>query len=325
MRTKFYNVLAVAVMLLAGVSFTSCFQSADSISKREILKQVNKEIKERAEDVVYFPLEIGTFECNDDSHRLFLRKLENAGIVDYGVERYAWWEKEIRAEKESYRVHREGYWYSYYDWEYRWVNKTYYNFEDHYVVTLALNSKGKRISVDALPEAEEKVDKDMEEPEVDPSKYSWNKADLSEEWPNIANPFLEPEPQAEQEVEEICEDSGYYEEGDDDCDYIEDAEPQDDNITRIDEEQFLAYNRVKENSNTVYIKACEVKAVKARNIQIYDNEDGFRCARAEVIISTTKTTDAGRIAFGCEDDKKELLEVELTYYEDKGWVLTDMD
>lgn len=324
MRTKFYNVLAVAVMLLAGVSFTSCFQSADSISKREILKQVNKEIKERAEDVIYFPLEIGTFESNDDGHRMFLRKLENAGIVDYSVKRYAWWEKEVRAEKESYRVRREGYWYSYYDWEYRWVDKTYYNFEDHYVVTLALNSKGKRISVDALPEAEEKEDKDMIVPEVDPSKYSWNKADLSEVWPDITNPFLEPEPQPEA-TEEVVEDYGDYIDDEDDYEYVDDTKPQDDNITRIDEEQFKAYNLVKENSKTVYIKVCEVKAVKARNIQIYDNNDGFRCARAEVIISTTKTTDAGRIAYGCEDDNKELVEVELTYYEDKGWVLTDMD
>ena len=323
MRTKLYNVLAVAAMLLAGVSFTSCFHSADSISKHEILKQVNKEIKERAEDVVYFPLQVGTFECNDDNGRLLMRQLENAGFVEYDVERYAWWEKENRRVKESYRVLREGYWYSYYDWSYRWVDKTFYNFEDHYVVTLSLKRKGKRICVDALPEPVEKEDNDLKQPEVDPSNYSWNKADLSEDWSYIANPFLEPESEeepVEQAVEAVEEAVEAVE-----CDYADDVEEEKDSITRIDEQRYLAYSNVTESTETLYMKACEVKAVKARNIQIYDNNEGFRCARAEVIIATTNTTDAGRIVAGCEDGKSQLIVVELTYFEDKGWVLNGLD
>ena len=87
----------------------------------------------------------------------------------------------------------------------------------------------------------------------------------------------------------ICEEEADYDDGE-----YEDVEEVDDNIDRNDEEQFLKYHAVNIDQQSVYIKAYELEAVKARNIQIYE-EDGITRARAEVIISTEDVTDAGRI------------------------------
>jgi hypothetical protein len=197
------------------------------------------------------------------------------------------------------------------------VNKTFYNFEDHYVVTAKLTKKGRKICVDELPEPIEQVDEDLEQPEINPEDYSWNREDLSESWPEIHNPFIE-RPAADDDDEVVI----YEEEADYDDGEYEDVEEESDGIDRNDEEQFLKYHAVNIDQQSLYIKAYELEAVKARNIQIYE-EDGITRARAEVIISTCDVTDAGRIMLECEDDMRSVIEVSLTYYLDKGWVLDD--
>lgn len=319
MKKNFAYIAMVVAVLLVGISYISCCDSADAISQRTIVNQVNDALENQAANIVYLPIEVGTYECEYDNYRLYLRKLENAGLLEYDVTRYAWWEREVRSVRESYRVWHESYWYGgYYDTEYRWVNKTFYNFEDHYVVTATLTKSGQKICVDELPEPIEQVDEDLEQPEVNPDDYSWNKADLSESWPEIYNPFIERP--AEADVDEVvaCEESDDY-----DYDDCEENEAQD-NIDRNDEEQFLQYHAVEMNEKCVYIKAFEVEAIKARNIQIFE-VDGFTRARAEVILSTCNVTDAGRILVDCEDDMRSSREVTLTYYVDRGWVLDDID
>ncbi|MBO7185595.1 MAG: hypothetical protein J6V59_01710 [Alistipes sp.] len=319
MKKYFAYIAVVVVALLVGVFYVSCSDSANSISQRTIVNQVNESLENQAVNVVYLPLEIGTFECDYEDYRLCLRKLENAGLLDYDITRYAWWEKEERSVRESYSVWRESYWYGgYYDTEYRWVNKTFYNFEDHYVVTATLTKSGQKICVDELPKPIEQVDEDLEQPEINPEDYSWNKDDLSESWPEIHNPFIERSAETDEDDEVvICEEEADYDDGE-----YEDVEEVDDNIDRNDEEQFLKYHAVNIDQQSVYIKAYELEAVKARNIQIYE-EDGITRARAEVIISTCDVTDAGRIMLECEDDMRSVIEVSLTYYLDKGWVLDD--
>ena len=78
---------------------------------------------------------------------------------------------------------------------------------------------------------------------------------------------------------------------------------------------------IDENKQVKYLKAGAIKAIKARNIQILEGGDGLT-AVAEVILETEDATDAGRILEGFEDGQKSLMQVQFTYYTDKGWVLT---
>lgn len=291
---KFVRFVAVAAVLFAGASLFSCTSSSETISEGEILDQINDLISEQAADVVYVPFTVGAYECNDADSRLVMRQLNEAGIIEYKVTRYAWWEKYDR------------YWRP-------------YNFEDHYIVNLALTSKGKRIAITELPEPIEQVDEDMLQPEIDPAEYSWNKANLVEEWPEIYNPFVEREPA---ESYEENEDLGAFSDEDDDYydAFEEDDEEYDDGTERNDKQQYVQYKAFEASPEQIYFEACEIEAIKARNIVIYENQ-GARRARAEVIFSTVDATDAGRILYGVEEDLRQLVEVEFIYFEDKGWVL----
>ena len=325
MKKYFANIFMVAVMLLAGVAMTACSSSPDSISERTILKQVNELMESKAENVTYAPLMVGKFECNDEGNRLFYRQMEAAGLVEYSVERFAWWERATKPVRERYKVLRHSWWDTYYDTEYRWVRKTVYDFCDHYIVQVWPTKKGNKLCIEALPEPVVEKDKDMKQPEEDTSKYAWNKADLSEEWPFIPNPFLEPEKPVEPEVEEVvAEEIKTYEPSVEPvavAEAVAAMEPEGDGVDRIDINQYNAYcNRADDSTQDLWIKVCELEAVKARNIQIFER-DGARYARAEVIISTVDVTDAGRIIAGKQEDERELRVFEFVYFQDKGWVL----
>lgn len=320
---KILSIAVAAVVLVCACSFFSCSSDKDSISQREILKQTNQMMEDAAMKKFYAPIQIGKFECNEEYQRHLLRQLDEAGIINYSVKRYAWWEKENKSVRESYRVKRESYWFSYYDTEYRWVNKDFYNFEDHYVVNVELTRKGKGLVVDQIPEPKEAVDEDLVQPEVDPAEYSWNKKDLSEEWPYIPNPFLKeetPEEVAEESVEEVAEEPEGSYVGDEDG--IEaDFEEEEDPIERIDKQQYIDYNAFEESAEVVMLECAEIEAIKARNIQVYDDHNGFRKARAEVILSTVNVSDVGRILSGVEEGIRNLIVVDFNFFEDKGWVL----
>ena len=116
---KFLSIVVAALVLVGACSFFSCSPDKESISQREILKQTNQMMEDAALSQVFHQIKIGKFECNDASDRYLLRQLQEAGIINYSVKRYAWWEKENKSVSEPYRVKRESYWYSYYDTEYR--------------------------------------------------------------------------------------------------------------------------------------------------------------------------------------------------------------
>ena len=79
-----------------------------------------------------------------------------------------------------------------------------------------------------------------------------------------------------------------------------------------------------ENKEVKYLRAGAINAIKARNIQI-KNEDGILTAVAEVIYNTEDATDAGRILIGFENGQKSAKDVVFTYYYDKGWVLKEVE
>lgn len=314
---RFHLIGAVA---LASVSMllVSCGNSEPKpISAKAIVKEVNQKLVDDAQGEQFAEIAVGTYECNDPIAREYLAKLEVAGLIEYDITRYAWWEKSKKAYKKAYKVIRGYGWWSYEDIEYKWVSGTAYDFEDHYVVDVKLTKKGERLAVDARPEPKPQVDEDLVSEEVDYSKYAWNQVDLEEAWEDIPNPFIEkkepkePKPakekaQSKRKPKEVLKES------------------KNDPTIRIDSLQYKHYMEIDEVKEVKYLRAGEVKAIKARNIQLIE-KDGVLTAAAEVIYETEDATDAGRILIGFENGQKSAKDVVFTYYYDKGWVLKEIE
>ncbi len=312
---------SVQVLLLVSVVFvlSGCeTHSPDRISGNDILKQFNEYLKTNAMEQAYVPIPVGTFEYNDDSHRYELRQLEAAGIITYDVERYAWWEKSRQSTRQSYRVEKYFWGYSYYDTEYRTVKRDKYDFMDHYIVNIALTPKGNKLVLSELPVATDMEDEDLKSPDIDTSKYAWNNADLTEYWEDIPNPFIEPEEPAVVETPEAVADTTVTEDVDH-SDVVEE-EVADDGIERIEASQYEKYRRLECDYESVYLKTYRLKGIKARNIHIV-NVDGVAVARAEVVVATHDVSDVARVMYGTENDQRVLYNVELRYFYDKGWVI----
>ena len=312
---KFHLIGAVALtsMLLAG-----CGNSEPKpISAKAIVKEVNNKLVDDAKSEQFTEVAVGTYECNDPVARQYLAKLEVAGLIEYDVARYAWWEKSKKAYKKAYKVIRGYGWWSYEDIEYKWVNGTAYDFEDHYVVDVKLTKKGERLAVDARPEAKPDIDEDLVSKKVDYDKYPWNQVDLEEGWEEIPNPFIEKkEPKDTKPAKDTTPKARKPKE------VLKDSK--NDPTVRIDSLQYKLYMEIDEVKDVKYLRAGVVKAVKARDIQIL-NENGVITAVAEVIYETEDATDAGRILIGFEDGQKSAHNVQFTYYYDKGWVLSKLE
>lgn len=313
---RFHLIGAVA---LASVSMllVSCGNSEPKpISAKAIVKEVNQKLVDDAQAELFTEVAVGTYECNNEVARQYLAKLEVAGLIEYDVARYAWWEKSKKAYKKAYKVIRGYGWWSYEDIEYKWVNGTSYDFEDHYVVDVKLTKKGERLAVDERPEPKPQIDEDLVSDEINYDKYAWNQVDLTEGWEYIPNPFIEKKepkeskpakekPQSKRKPKEVLKES------------------KNDPTIRIDSLQYRLFMEIDENKEVKYLRAGAINAIKARNIQI-KNEDGILTAVAEVIYNTEDATDAGRILIGFEDGQRSVSNVEFVYYNDKGWVLTEL-
>ena len=320
---KRHFIWAVAALGLAAAFSVGCTTS-QNLTPKKIVKEFNTMLEKEGDAEVYADLTVGTYECNSSSARLRLAQLETAGVIDYTVTRYAWWEKEEVMRQKPYQVEEtRSSWY--YTWtetvtRYRWVEETVYNFEDHYVVNVTLTSAGKRLLAE-LPEAEYDEDEELASKEVDPSTYKWNKKDLSEDWPYIPNPFLKPEPadttKATQSTPASTSTPQY-------ADHDEEIEIEEDEVERIDEKQYEAYCNLSLYHETVTLKAGAVKAINARYILVTE-QNGIQTAEAEVIMETCEATDAGRILIGFENGRRDSEDVELIHYLDKGWVLGSLE
>ena len=308
-KTFILLVSAIAVIISA------CGHSPETISQKEIVKQVNAELHETASEWMFAPVRTGTYECNDANYRLMLRQMAAAGLVNYEVERYCWWEKSQKNVKKAYKV-THGYFYSYQTTEYKWVKTDAYDFCDHYVVTVSLTKKGEKLAIDDLPVSAEKVDKDLKQPEVDESKYAWNMVDLSEDWPVIRNPFTG---DILEETEEAPAVTGTRSESRGKESTAKAVAP-----VRIDSLQYEAFTKLAFDEQVRHLKAGRIKACKARNIQI-TNLMINPSARAEVILRTDFVSDAGRIFFGLENDEREMIEAKFEFFLDKGWQLKDSE
>ena len=94
---KRFHLMLIAIACIMS-AMVSCGHSPEKISKREIIKETNRILKNSTTYFVSTEIEIGTYECNDDYERQILRKLEAANLITYDVERIAWWEKSFKTE-----------------------------------------------------------------------------------------------------------------------------------------------------------------------------------------------------------------------------------
>lgn len=315
---------AVAALGLAAAVTMGCTESQELTSKK-IVKEVNASIERAGQTDLFVDVTIGHYECNSPAQRMELAQLEAAGLIKYEVTRYAWWEKEQVSRKKAYQVQETRGWY--YTWtetvtRYKWVKETVHTFEDHYVVDVTLTRAGERLLAER-PEPEEFIDEDLVSKEVDPSTYKWNKVDLSESWPEIPNPFLTPvEPEEPAEVPTQTSEPETSTPSTSTVVTETETTPVEDPVERIDKQQYEAYNAQSFYSEVVTLKAGSVKAIKARNI-IVKEEDGAKVAEAEVIYETYGATDAGRIIANFENGRRSSEDYGLIYYLDKGWVLSE--
>ena len=313
MKKNIFTILStLTVCVLLGIGLLGCSSSSDKISSCQITRLCNKHLKDNALNQEYTQIAIGYFETTAEE-RCVLKKLEAAGIVSVKFERFAWWEKSFVTKK----VPR-----TYYDWwgyaykEYVTQKVEDYSFEDHIMANVTLTPAGEKLLVKDLPEAKEKKDKDMKQPEFDASKYPEYSVDCSENWPKIKNPFIK---EKEKETEKTDN-----KEVKPTKDNKKTETKENDKTQRIDSLQYAAYQQALDRTNKTIcsLKGCTIKAKKARNIQII-NENGINTAIAEVIFEQSNVSDAYRVINGSIDGTKATQMVMLTYYIDKGWVLTE--
>ena len=307
-----FIVCALFVCALVCIGLSSCSHSSDRITSSKITKLYNNYLKENALSQEFANVTVGYYETTAEE-RCALKRLEAAGLVTVSFERFAWWEK-VEAIKKVPKTTYDWWGYAHTQYVSKKINE--YSFEDHIMATVALTPAGNNLIIKDLPENKEKEDKDLVQPKFDTSKYPECLVDCTENWPEIKNPFI-----TENNVEQEAPKGAKTQAKDNKKEETKNEEAR---ILRKDSAQYVAYMKaLKQVSKTQCIlKGCTVKATKARNIQIV-NENGIKTAVAEVIIEKKNVSDAYRVTNGVISGEKETHTVLLTYYLDKGWVLIE--
>ncbi len=184
----------LCLLAIAAIAFASCGgHSPLKISKKEILNQCNKTLKEKGLDSAVVKVDTGYYELNEFAARGDLKKLEAAGIVTCDVERFAWWETVKEKKTTSHNV-------DYYFWGYAYTKKEYstkwvtnYVFNEHFMVKVALTDNAKKYALSQMPRPKlmEKEDKDFSQPVYYDSLYPENLLNYRESWPEIKHPLAD--------------------------------------------------------------------------------------------------------------------------------------
>ena len=279
----------LSFMLMAAMCFVSCSDSPDTLSASTAKKLFKKEIKRQNQLDSYSDLQIGYFECNDNSVRYKYRQLAANDIITYQVK------KVMKPQSvKKYRL-RQSYWGGTYK-DYYWTTEEV----PVYFITTALTEKGKKLVYEEK-EAEPSDDEKELRLDFEPDKSKFPEASVKEqEFPDA--PAAETESADADETEEF--------EGSDAADYCE-VEG-----SEYDKE------KAKESVEEVKLHAYTWSIKKARNIL----KTGDYTAKAEIIAEVDKATPVGRILNDRYEGQRILVEdVSYTFYQDKGWTLTKRD
>lgn len=187
MKKTHLLLLAFAAIILASCGGHSPLK----LSEKEILKQCNNDLVNSGSDSAVVVIPTGYFEVQDQGFRCTLEKLQAAGVINYEVERFAWWEK-IREKKTIPHTVTRYYWgYPYTETEYvtKWVTR--YEFNEHFMANVTLTEAAEKYALDHIPTSKvgEIEDKDMVQPAYYDSLYPENAVTCIENWPEIPHPL----------------------------------------------------------------------------------------------------------------------------------------
>ena len=187
---------------------------------------------------------------------------------------------------------RDGYTYDYNT--YRVVDKYKTVTRYKYFVETALTAKGDSLSVAYIPRYAEEPDEYLQYPEY--KTYPEDAVSREEVFGDDGKPVeVVEEKKEEEKVEEPVS---------------EKPEP------KTDYEKAKA----KERKETKYVKTHSLKVTDARNILVREG-----VGAADVIVDSYDVSPFGRILKYEREGKHEIYEVSFVYYQDKGWVITELD
>jgi hypothetical protein len=304
-------------LALLAVMIVGCSNNPDKLSSGTIEDLVEELLEESGQEQSFVQVQTGMYELNSQQDRAQLMRLEAAGVINYDVKRYAWWNK-ILSVSSSWS------WNDHSGFQRERIGNTYYEFEEHFVVTVSLTDAGRKCQVDSIPQPKVKEDDDMKQPDVDFSTFPENQISLTEEWPYIPNPEA---PQKADKPAKVTVDLAETPEEEEDPGCETDEEDYDaPQKLSLDIETSMAYEELQQQfkSESAILKSSRLEVKKARFIQLFDNaQSGVRCATAEVIIEMSDVTPAGRVIEGKCNGIRFCSPVSMVFYADKGWILQD--
>lgn len=306
------KVLLFGTAILALIITSCSSQTRDNLPSDVVEEAVEEQMKLNMLDQSYTMLQTGYFECNNENTRITLAKLAAAGVIEYKVERFAWWKKHLYAGN-SFGTFYGG---------------ESYKFEEHFMVSVKLTEEGKKFVVDSIPTPEKLIDEALKQPEIDLTKLPENNY-VAEHWPEIPCPENndaakdQAPADSEKAVEQVEQRSNLN-------DIFATNTPKEEPNTEqsswvsLDVDTELKYLAAieKVNIESVIMKSSALEVDDVRFIQTFTHpEHGANYALAEVIVKTKDVTPAGRIIDHKYEGTKLCATVFFEYFNDKGWVL----
>ena len=323
MKKTCYLLATIAIVML----LSSCGDKT-KINSRLVTKLYNEKAADLCQTKKYVPIDTGYYELNDLHKRIILQKLAHAGIIEYTVERYAWYDQCVEPKervlikyvdqyceatgelKDSIPIYGTGF-------------ETSFTYEEHFMVNVRIARKYKSKILEKEPVPID--DRDMILPE-----YHFTPEDLlenNEVWEEIEKPKPPRIPHEREMV--TCKrqtQNGVAEASEQDVRkpsktkviYYPLCEPMD---TKTAEKYEEALERAKKG--TVKLLGYEIKAVKARRIVTYRgvyDSDSVLMAKCEVILKSTNVTPQGHIINNyIINDIPAMVKLKLFYTEENGW------
>ena len=321
------KILIGLMTMFCVLSLVSCGEKEKEISSKKIVKLFN----DKNEQKFYVSIDTGYYELNDNNQRLMLEKLSKAGVIQYVVERYAWYTECKRIVSPSpqkifdyYYIGENNIIKS--ETKYKPIDTvTNYDYEEHFMVKVALTDKIKKY---IKKEKEEKVevDEDMKNPEYNVKDWPYDTLHSAENWPVIVKPSVPklpherieiPKPQEKKVEQPVVEKK---------TEVVKEKKPTYPICKCLDKTTKEMYENAKkiENQGQVELFAYEIKAVKARKIKTYKAKTGVNFIKAEIITNTVDVTPQGHLLNG-EELINGIPNMTVVYLCDfpKGWKIID--
>ncbi|MEG2370928.1 MAG: hypothetical protein RSB23_07185 [Alistipes sp.] len=264
--------------------FTGCNSSKLTAGKAKQI--ITQELADQRTDCKISEITLGYYEENNAKVRYQLRKLAAAGVLEYEATRILV-NQNIRS---GYNWYGGGY-------TYRSVQKP------HYFVKIALTPAGEKYLTEMKPAL---VDEDLENT---PSEEVYPEDNVPEE-ETFAGNAAPASPQAETPEEPQVETQAE--------NMPTDAATATATNTSTESEYQIALKNV--NAVTKIVLEGRLKVAKVRNIRVYPEQQIATC---QAIFKYDDVTPFGRILSGMHEGERMATKINLVYYQDKGWTVSE--